>query len=246
MVGRRMNIRLVIGYDGGAYSGWQYQPRQRTIQGELQKAIERLTSRKVTLTAAGRTDTGVHAAGQVANFNIVHDLPVQKYREGLNFYLPDDILVYSADEAPSEFNARYDAIWREYHYHIGLEPSALNRHRCWTVGGKLDETILTWAADGILGRNDFSAFCVARSLKKSNSCVIYKSRWRRTENGFRFEIAADRYLHSMIRYLVGMMVGLAQGEFSRRQFRAAVLGNRGQAAKKPAPAQGLCLAKVMY
>ncbi len=100
------NIKLTIQYDGAGFAGWQYQPKLRTVQEEIEKALGRLTGKKITLYAAGRTDAGVHAEGQVANFIVDHKLPVKKYRDGLNFYLSDDILIVNAEMVPLDFHAR--------------------------------------------------------------------------------------------------------------------------------------------
>ncbi|MDD4052421.1 MAG: tRNA pseudouridine synthase A, partial [candidate division Zixibacteria bacterium] len=145
------NIKITIQYDGGAFSGWQYQPRLRTVQGELEAAIEKLTGRKATLYGAGRTDAGVHALGQAANFRTESKLPVKKFRDGLNFHLPDDILISLAEEVPFDFHARYDALYRRYEYRLGRKSTIMDRNRIWEIAGELNPNRLEVAAELVLG-----------------------------------------------------------------------------------------------
>lgn len=245
MVAER-NIKLVIEYDGGAYAGWQYQPRDRTIQGEVESAIRRLTGEKVTLHAAGRTDAGVHALGQTANFKIVHRLPLRRFRQGLNFYLPDDIVVRRAVEVPAGFHARYDAVFRRYRYTIGLSRSALFSGKHWEIDGDLDIRLLNKAADYIMGDRDFTACCVVSSQKENNRCVVYDSHWIRQAETLRYEIAADRFLHTMIRSLVGLTVDVGRRSMTMTRFREIFHSGDHTAVRRVAPARGLCLVAVGY
>lgn len=240
------NIRLTIEYDGSRYSGWQYQPRQKTIQGEIERAARQLTGQKVTLYAAGRTDAGVHARGQVTNFKIRHGLPVSKYREGLNFYLPDDIRIRKAGEVSLDFHARYDAVYRHYRYFIDLSPAALRQSRRWTAAVELPIKKLDAFAELVKGDHDFSTFCVVSSQKENNRCLVYRSLWRRRDNMLIYEIIADRFLHTMIRSLVGLMVETARSNGSIRQFNRIFRSGDHSLIKRVAPAAGLCLEDVGY
>lgn len=224
----RKNIKLIIEYNGAGYAGWQFQPNRTTLQGELEEAIRRLTGHDVTLYAAGRTDAGVHALGQVANFLIDHDLPLQKYRDGLNFYLPNDILIRSADDAPFTFNARYDAVSRHYQYLVGRERSALYRDMRWEVTAPLNTAMFEQAAAYIMGEHDFTTFCVVSSRKENNRCIVYRSTWTAQGSSLMYEIAANRFLHSMIRSLVGLMVELARGGMTFREFKKIFESGEGR------------------
>ena len=246
MVELKRNIRLTIQYDGGGYAGWQFQPNQTTVQGELEKTLKKLTSKKVTLYGAGRTDAGVHALGQVANFRIAHRLPPEKYRDGLNFYLPDNIRILSSEEVPLEFHSRYDAIYRKYHYIIGLEHSALDRTRRWEINFRPDIQLLNDAAEHILGEHDFAACCVVSSLRENNRCLIYRSHWRQQGSELYYEIMADRFLHSMIRSLVGLMVETARGGLTMKRFREILGSGDRTAIRKITPARGLYLTAIGY
>lgn len=244
MTGR--NIKLTIQYDGAGFSGWQYQPRLRTIQGELETAIEKLTGKRETLYGAGRTDAGVSALGQVANFRTASRLPAKKFRDGLNFHLPSDILVRAAEDAPDEFHARYDAICRRYEYRIGGRETVVEHGRIWEVRGTLDRKRMEAAADLIMGEHDFSTFCVVASRKPDNRCLVYRSRWVWEGESGRYEITADRFLHTMIRSLVGAMVDLGRGRMTMRQFRTVFAAGDHRAIRHVAPAGGLCLIAVDY
>ncbi len=240
------NIKLVIEYDGSAYAGWQYQPDLRTIQGELETAILKLTGEKVTLYGAGRTDAGVHARGQVANFIIAHTLPFNKYRPGLNFHLPDDIVIREATVVPAGFHSRYDAIYRRYEYRIGRRRSALDPERRWEFETDLDIGLLNTAADYIMGDRDFTTCCVVSSQKENNRCTVFVSRWTREGDLLRYEIAADRFVHNMIRSLVGLMADVGRQAMTMKTFKDIFHSGDHTAIRRVAPARGLCLVAVEY
>lgn len=240
------NIKLIIEYDGSAYAGWQYQPNQQTIQGELEAAIKKLTGKKVTLYGAGRTDAGVHARGQVANFAIAHTLPASRYRRGLNFHLPEDIVIREAAAVPGEFHSRYDAIFRRYDYLIGRGRSALDAGRRWEFETDLDIGLLNAAADYIMGDRDFTTCCVVSSQKENNRCTVFVSRWMREGNTLRYEIAADRFVHNMIRSLVGLMADVGRRAVTMKTFKDIFHSGDHTAIRRVAPARGLCLVAVEY
>jgi len=244
--GMEQNIKLLIEYDGTGFSGWQYQPGLKTVQGELQKALEKLTGKRITLYGAGRTDAGVHALGQAAHFKIDHNLPVEKYRDGLNFYLPDKIRIRRAETASPGFHARYSAVYRKYIYIISRRPSPLERNRSWEMTFPLDIQLLNAAAEYILGEHDFTTCCVVSSQKKNNRCLVYASRWREGNERLYYEIMADRFLHSMIRSLVGLMVETARGAITPARFRQIMKAGDHTAIGRVAPAQGLYLVEIGY
>jgi len=245
-VKREKNIRLIIEYNGTRFSGWQYQPGLLTVQGEIESALKKLTSQKVAVIGAGRTDAGVHALGQTANFMITHDLPVVKYRDGLNFYLPAQIRIKQAEEVAPDFHARYDAIWRQYRYRIGFGRSALFGSRRWEIERGLDKMLLDKAATIILGEHNFATFCAVSSQKGSNRCLVYESRWEWQGSELSYEIIADRFLHNMIRSLVGLMVDVGTGGVTTRSFRELFRSRDHTALRQVAPPQGLYLVAVGY
>jgi tRNA pseudouridine38-40 synthase len=240
-----VNLKLTISYDGAPYAGWQYQPRQATVQGKIQEAFKRLTGREITVYGAGRTDAGVHALGQVANVPIDHPLPIEKYRDGLNFYLPDDILIREVTVVPLAFRARHDAAYRCYEYRIGLTRSVIGRRR-WEINRAPSRATLEAAADILCGEHDFSAFCVVASQKDNNRCLVYQSRWRQETDELIYEITANRFVHTMIRSLVGVMIGEKGKGGTAGKLRSLIAGQDHTAIDRVAPAHGLCLMEVGY
>jgi len=247
------NIRLEIDYDGTAYSGWQVQGSERTIQGEIVQAIHRVTGCQVNLIGAGRTDAGVHALGQVANFCIEHRLEPEKYRDAVNFYLPEDIRVLRSEEVLLEFHARFDARARRYRYLISGGDSAVHRRRRWHFTRELDFERLRRAASMVLGEHDFAPFCVVLSRKENNLCRVDASRWYRYGPLLVYEIRADRFLHGMVRSLVGAMVNLAtvspdhnRLNLTEEVFSDMLAHQTETRAPFTAPAHGLYLVRVIY
>lgn len=205
----RRNIRLLIEYKGTSFAGWQMQKEQSTVQGAITDAIVQVTGRRVAVTGAGRTDSGVHALGQVANFHIEHHLDPERYRDALNFYLPDDIRIRKSDEAPADFNARFSARFRRYRYLVGRERSALYREYRWELPQPLRFEGLQAAARIVEGTHDFTPFCVISSRQDKGDCTILHSRWHTIGPLLTYEIRGNRFLHSMVRSLVGAMVNIA-------------------------------------
>ncbi len=240
------NIKIIVEYEGTAYCGWQYQQNVPTIQGELEQAIYRLTGETVRVTAAGRTDTGVHARGQVANFSIEKNLPLHKIKMGLNAHLPKDIVVKAAEQVPVSFNARFSARQRIYHYYITTERTALQRHFCWQVFSRLDLSALPELAAGVIGDHDFGAFCRAEVQSDHKRCIVTESRWMQQDALWVYRIAANRFLHGMVRTLVGTMIDVARGRFTPQQFDAIFQSRDRNQAGPAAPAKGLILEEVVY
>jgi len=253
MTGGERNIRLVVEYEGTAYAGWQIQVDQRTIQGELTRAIHRVTGCDVKLIGAGRTDAGVHALAQVANFRIDHELPAERFAAAINYYLDDDIRVSSSGEVPFEFHARFDAFSKRYRYLIGMQPSAVYRSLRWAHSEALDTELLHQAARLVVGEHDFAPFCVVSSRKPNNVCTIHSARWRRIGNLLVFEINGNRFLHNMVRSLVGAMTNLAMLQPHRNnlnltldRFGDIIRSSTEERVVFTAPARGLYLVSVNY
>ncbi len=247
------NIKLIVEYRGTSFSGWQIQPGQKTVQQEIATAILKTTAQRVEVVGAGRTDAGVHALGQVANFRIEHDLDPTRYRDALNYYLPEDIRIKSSEEVSEEFHARFSAKSRRYRYLISSDQSALYRELRWETDLKLSLELLKQGAEAVLGTHDFAPFCVVASQKEDNHCTIEHARWTKCGQLLVFEIRGNRFLHSMVRSLVGGMVNLA-GEhpdnnmhnLTLESFRDIIEGHRADRVVFTAPAQGLYLVSVQY
>lgn len=247
------NIRLDIEYEGTGYSGWQIQKKSPTVQGKLTEAVRRVTGRKVNLIGAGRTDAGVHALGQVANFRIDHRLEPQRYRDALNHYLPEDIRVICSEEVDIEFHARHDARSRRYRYLASIEMSALYRNLRYHLPAALDFDRLQQAAELVVGEHDFAPFCVVASRQDNNACSVYSSRWRRVGPLLVYEIRANRFLHGMVRSLVGAMLNLASAEpdanslnLTLERFGDIITASTEERVPFTAPAHGLYLVSVGY
>lgn len=240
------NIRLTIEYDGANFAGWQRQARQRTVQGEIEKAIENLTGEKVSLIAAGRTDAGAHALGQVANFKTKLSLPLEKIRPALNSLLPREILIKRVEQVSLKFNTRRDAKSKVYRYRIFLGQTALQRNYLWPYRFAVNLTRLRQATRLISGKHDFTSFCVAKSKKESNICKIEKASWKKSGDILEFEIEGDRFLHSMVRILVGTLLEVGRGKIMPREFERILEAKDRRKAGKTVPAGGLYLVEVKF
>jgi len=247
------NIKIVVEYDGTAYAGWQIQQNQTTIQGMLVEAVEKVTGETVNLIGAGRTDAGVHALGQVANFRIDHRLDPARYRDALNYYLPKDIRVKSSEEVPPAFHARFDAVYRRYRYLVAGDSSAIFRNQRYHCPFELNIGRLQEAAAVVEGEHDFAPFCVVASRQESNECHVYHSRWTRIGPLLVYEVRANRFLHSMVRSLVGSMLNLAAVDPDRNslnltldRFKDIIGATTDERVAFTAPAHGLYLVSVGY
>ena len=206
---------LTVQYDGGAFHGWQVQPDLRTVQGVLQHTLSSLGDRPCTVLGSGRTDAGVHATGQVASVDMPAKWTASALARSLDALLPDDVRVAAVQPARADFHPRYDARARTYEYRIGSTPEAgspFQRRWCWPLGLALDETLLDEAASHIVGRHSFLAFSKAGQPERGEECNVHAAEWSGWAQGVRFTIRADRYLHHMVRYLVGTMVRIARGD----------------------------------
>lgn len=245
-------VKLVLHYDGRNFYGWQTQRNRRTVQGELSASLEKLCGRPLTLTAAGRTDTGVHATGQVASALIPDRFDEAELLRALNSLAPPDLWIVSAERVPTDFHPRYDAAARTYIYRVGVTPDSASPFKapwCWPIGTPLDLTRLREASEVITGRHDFSAFAKSGQPERGVHCEVATAEWRPspTDDGvLEFEISADRFLHRMVRYLVGTLVEIGDGRRGADEIARILAGEPGLKAAAPAPAQGLFLSRVDY
>jgi tRNA pseudouridine38-40 synthase len=249
--GEEIRLGLRLQYDGSGFFGWQAQKHERTVQGELEAAVARLTGEQRSVLGAGRTDRGVHASGQVAAVTLPARWQPAEFRRAANAVLPRDLWVEQACRVPDGFHPRYDAISRTYLYRVGLAEEAWSPFRrpwCWPLLGALDLSALDAAAAAIPGEHSFAAFAKAGQPERGERCHVHRAAWSPWENvGLTFTITANRYLHHMVRYLVGTMLDVARG---RRPLGdvAALLEPpaEGLETSPPAPPGGLFLARVDY
>ncbi|MDZ7780139.1 MAG: tRNA pseudouridine(38-40) synthase TruA [Gemmatimonadota bacterium] len=236
-------------YDGSAFHGWQYQPDQRTVQGELQATLSRLADSPRVAVGSGRTDAGVHATGQVASVDMPARWDAPTLRKALNATLPSDIWIQSAEVAPARFHPRFDAIARTYRYDVGtasLAASPFHSRWCWVVPSVLDVDLMRRAAQRIVGNHSFRAFAKSGQPERGDRCSVHRAEWTEWSLGHRFQITADRYLHHMVRYLVGTMVDIGRGKRPLEELDELLAGAPHVQTSPPAPPEGLFLALVEY
>jgi tRNA pseudouridine38-40 synthase len=241
-----MRFCLLIEYDGSTYNGWQIQNGQKTVQGEIEQALKQVYSEPIGIIGAGRTDSGVHARGQIAHFDIEYQVDTGKLRRSLNGILNSDIRIKDITSVESSFHARYSAILREYHYCIALQPTAILRDYSWYIAYSLDLNRMNKAAKCIAGRNDFTSFCRVNSDVNNHYCHIKKAQWLKRDDHIIFMIQADRFLHGMVRALVGTLVDVGRGRLNLTDIIEILGAKNRSAASQSAPAKGLILEKVFY
>ncbi len=244
-------VQLVLHYDGSGFSGWQRQPDQRTVQGVVEAALERLCSMPVGVLGAGRTDAGVHARGQAAGVHVPDTWDPPALRRALNGVLPPDVWVAAAHAMRPDFHARYSAVARRYTYHVGTDEEAdspFRRRYEVAVRRPLDRGALDAVSRRLVGVHCFRAFAVRGTAPEHDDhrCDIRVARWQDRAGGLAFEIEANRFLHHMVRFLVGTMLDIATGR--RPEDDLAVLLDAGdnRDVSPPAAAHGLFLDAVTY
>jgi tRNA pseudouridine38-40 synthase len=244
-------IQLVMHYDGADFAGWQRQPDARTVQGVLESVRERRCGGPVPVLGAGRTDAGVHARGQAAGVSVPEKWDAARLRRALNALLPDDLWVAEAFDMRPDFHARYSATARRYSYAVGLDDAARSPFRRrweWAYGRPLRRDLLDAAAADIVGEHAFYAFAVRGTAPETDAhrCDVRVARWSERPGGLRFEIEANRFLHHMVRFLVGTMVEVASGKRPPGDVRRLLAAADNREVSPPAPAHALCLERVEY
>jgi tRNA pseudouridine38-40 synthase len=244
-------VQLVLHYDGGRFSGWQRQPDQRTVQGVVEQALERLCSEHVSALGSGRTDAGVHARGQAVGVRVPEKWNAPSLRRALNAVLPGDVWVATAREMRPEFHARYSARARAYSYYVGTDEEARSPFRrdhelAFTL--PLAREILHASATLVRGEHCFRAFAVQGTAPAhdDHQCVVSTARWRERPGGMVFEIEANRFLHHMVRFLVGTMLDAASGRRPASDVSALLRASDNRDVSPPAPAHALFLERVDY
>lgn len=241
-----MRYSLLIEYDGSDYSGWQVQKEQKTIQGEIEKAIEVILKQKIGIIGAGRTDAGVHAKGQVAHFDFESELDINQFQRSLNGLLCSDIRIQKCKIEADNFHARFSAKERKYSYYISQVPTAIYRKYSWQFYFNLEVIQMQFAAQKILGKHNFKSFCRNISEVSHHNCTIKSAEWIQNGSALKFEIAADRYLHGMVRALVGTFVDIGLGKLTIDDFTRILIKKDRTKASQAAPAKGLFLQHVKY
>ena len=241
-----MNIKFIIEYKGTNYSGWQIQKNQSTIQGELKKAFQILfPNQNINIVGSGRTDSGVHAKGQVASLMLPENIELDKIFKSINGIIPSDITIKQYEEIDLQFNARHSAKYRIYKYYISTQFSPFNHDTAWYVHNTINYSLLQECADLLKGSHDFS------SLSKNNpdiinkTCFIYESFWQKCNNELIYTIKANRFLHHMVRFIVGTSIEVARSRLITDEF-LKMINNSSSKFPICAPPKGLFLSEVLY
>ena len=243
--------KIVLDYDGTGYHGWQKQQGRdvRTIQGELEGILEKVTGKVIPVTGCGRTDAGVHARGYVAHFDLDRAADILELTYKLNRMSSPQIAVNVLQESSPDFHARFSAISRSYQYNIHFHKQPFKRHyslgypyRCET----LDLDLLMRSTNYLLGDHDFTTFCKLGGDQTHNRCMVDQAYWHKTNDGLRFEIKANRYLRGMIRLIVGMSLNVARGTLTISQVEKAFVNQENLRIDWSVPAEGLMLYNIIY
>jgi tRNA pseudouridine38-40 synthase len=238
-----VRLRLTLEYDGTRFRGWAAQPNLRTVEGVVRDALGWVYGSWERLAVAGRTDTGVHALGQVASVDVEGGPPVEKAAVALNTALPDDVSVIAAEEAPPDFHARHSARARRYRYRIWRRPtpSPFEQHRSWWFPHQLDDQALADSADLLIGEHDFRAFTPTETQHRDFRRTIREAAWFERGDALELEITANSFLRHMVRTLVGTIL-----ERSPVELEHLLHGAPREQAGSTAPAHGLYLERVEY
>ena len=242
------NIRLLIEYDGTNYAGWQWQKNAITIQETLSKAIEQVIQEKVTIYGAGRTDAGVHAIGQVANFHTHSNIPSERLLLAINFYLPHDITVKEAVDVPETFHAQYCAVSKVYQYTLFNDwiRTSLNRNFCYVCGFQLDVDKMTNAAQYLIGTHDFTSFTTKALQEKNRIRTVKRLAIKKEGKYIYFTVEADGFLYNMVRSIIGTLIEVGRGKIAVESIKDILKAKNRNSAGTTAPARGLCLIEVKY
>ena len=242
------NYKLTIQYDGTNYAGWQIQKEGKTVQGEIKAAIEKVLQNEINLVGSGRTDSGVHALGQVANFRYHKDLDLYKFRHSLNSLTDTDIAITEVKKVDKDFHSRFDATRRSYLYLISHDKSPFYDRFSYqyspVVQYSMDE--LNELSKIYLGEHDFTSLCRTKTEIENKVCFINNIHWRSNKNFTLFHVEANRFLHGMVRTLVGTLLHAIKNDLDYSYLLKVLEEEDRQAAAEAVSAKGLFLYKVRY
>ena len=242
------NIRLDISYDGTRYSGWQRQAgNDNTVQGKIEQTLTRIQGEPIEISGSGRTDAGVHARGQVANFHCQSAMPAVQILTELRKYLPEDIGIEDCRDVSERFHARLNAREKTYEYRIwnSEKPCVFDRRYVYVMTDGLDLNAMEAAAEHLLGTHDFGAFCAHRKTKKSTVRCVKSIEIRRVGEEVRLRFTGNGFLHNMVRIMVGTLIEVGRGERSADSIPQLFEKKRADTGFL-VPGKGLCLEEVVY
>ena len=238
----------MLEYDGSGFAGWQQQAKGRTVEAELKRALRSITGQEHKVYAAGRTDAGAHAEGQVVSFQTDGRISPRRLVGALNAKLPPDVAVLSAEEVPDTFHARYSARWRRYRYRYLDRPSrpALERGRCWQVRGPLDADAMAKAAKALVGKHDWTSYCSASEPPDARVREMRSARVLRRGDIVELELVAEGFLRGLARSIAGAMAEVGRGRRPPEWVGEVLEAHDRRRAARTAPAGGLTLVEVVY
>lgn len=242
-------LKAVLAYDGTAFAGYQIQPNARTVQGELERALAQIhKGEHIRTYASGRTDTGVHAVGQVVHFDTPLDIPKPNWVKAIQAPLPDDIIVHEVTRVSDDFHARYSASQKEYRYRImtGKRVDVFRRKYTLHVPQPLNEAAIRTALKSIIGEHDFTSFCSAKTDVEERTRVIYEAELLKEQDELIFRFVGNGFLYNMVRILVGTLLEVGQGKRDPANMKQILAAQSREAAGRTAPPQGLVLWAVSY
>ena len=242
------NIKITIEYDGKDFNGWQKQPNKLNIQGEIERAIEEITGEKVELIASGRTDAGVHAIGQVANFKIEKDIPIEKIPYALNSKLKKSIRIKESEEVPEKFHSRYTCKKKTYRYVINnsVQGTAIYRNLQYHFPEKLDENKMNEAAGYLIGEHDFKSFKASGTSSKSSVRTIFDAKVTREGELVIIELTGNGFLYNMVRIIAGTLIDVGINKINPEDIKSILEAKDRLKAGKTLPPNGLYLVNVEY
>ncbi|MHB8157860.1 MAG: tRNA pseudouridine(38-40) synthase TruA [Desulfocucumaceae bacterium] len=242
------NLKLEIEYDGTRYYGWQVQKSSRTIQNILEQTLKKILQEDIKLIVAGRTDSGVHALSQAANFRTGSKIPLDKLRWGLNCLLPEDIKVSRVKEMPRDFNSRFSAKSKLYRYTILNRKwsSALLANHVYFFPHHLDIGLMRREAKALLGKHNFKSFQATERRERNPVRTIKSIKISSDKNLVRIDIEADSFLYNMVRNIAGTLLEIGRGRFAKGSMLKILRSRNRNCAGPTLPAKGLCLVKVRY
>jgi tRNA pseudouridine38-40 synthase len=240
------NYKITIQYDGTRYAGWQFQENATSIQEVISNSIKQILQEEINLIGAGRTDAGVHALGQVANFELSKELDLFKFKYSLNSVLPDDISIANIEPVDEKFHARFSAKKRSYIYLISNQKSPFFDHYSYTLFSDFNQDKLNELSSALIGTQDFTSFCKINTEVQNKICEVYEARWRKQKKLFIFYIEANRYLYGMVRAIVGSLLKAYSSEEGMNYLKNIFIQKDRNAAADAVPAKGLFLYKVKY
>ena len=240
-----LRYKIIIQYDGTSFNGWQIQKGHQTIQGEIEKALKNFMSKEIVVYGSGRTDSGVHALGQVAHFDLSKKIDPNILLRAINANLNHCIRIIKCELVDSDFHARFSAKKRHYYYRVRTDPFLLDHHYTHHISN-IDIELLNNASKLIIGQHDFTSFSKHNEKIENRKCIIYESIWKESKSILNYHIVGNRFLHHMVRYLVGTMLEIGKNKYSLNEFKNLLMEPRERVKIYKAPAKALVLKQVDY